>query len=118
MYKRQELKFPITEKIIDLSAPFEKVNGNSQSTCVGCHIQETRLEDSVYPGDVYESLAFRPTTNQKVNVASFKNEVYKCEFVTNPGYRCQMIFSIYNHGEVLHEDFSTTTFTFLESFGL
>jgi hypothetical protein len=113
-----ELKFPITEQVVDLATPFIKIESDSTSTCVGCHLQETKVTNTQYPGDVYESLALKPEVGQKIEVSDFRLESYKCELLAELDYRCHMIYGIYNHGEVTNEDFPATTLTFFESFSL
>ena len=112
------MKFPILDEVVDIAAPFESVDSNTRSKCGGCHVQEAKITNTDYPGDVYESLAIRPTNSQKVEVSDFKLESYKCDMMADKSNRCAMIYALYDHGEVVHENFPNSTLTFFDSFGL
>lgn len=111
-----ELNFPIIGNI-DISNVFNSVDGGSQSNCVNCHLQE--ISNDVFFGTrAYNSFALKPTPVTKIDVIDFQQEYLNCNFLNDQSYRCHMIYSIFDHGSVVHQDFPGGTPTFIESFSI
>lgn len=116
---KAEIKFPIMSEQITLESVFTKVDIDGiKSTCAGCHEGENKISHSLYPGPVYESFAIKPSENQKLNVNDFRSEFFLCDLQAQSDYRCDMIYSIFNYGEVQFQDFPAGTPTFFESLAL
>jgi hypothetical protein len=111
-----ELNFPIVGNI-DITNVFDSVDGGSQSNCVNCHLQETS-DDVNFGTRAYNSFALKPTAVTKIDVIDFQQEYLNCNFLNDQSYRCHIIYSIFSHGSVVHQDFPGGTPTFIESFNI
>ncbi len=111
-----EINFPL-EGNITIANIFESVNGGATSNCVNCHLNESS-DDVTFGTRAYNSFALKPTPVTKIEVIDFQQEAFNCDMANEQSYRCHIIYSIFNHGAVVHQDFPGGTPTFIESFNI
>ncbi len=102
---KAELEFPIRENIT-YQTGYDRINVNGMTTCRACHNNE-QLDTSVTESNAYTSVALKPEAS--MNLANFESEVYKCDLQAELNYRCQMIYSIFKHGQLFEESFPSGT---------
>jgi hypothetical protein len=111
-----EVNFPLDHDIT-MANVFKSVDAGATSNCVNCHLRETS-DDITFGTRAYNSFALKPTPVTKIDVIDFKQEALNCEMANDQSYRCHLIYSIYSHGSVVHQDFPSGTPTFIESFNI
>jgi hypothetical protein len=107
-----ELDFPIASDIA-ASAPYSRITVGERTTCKACHRGE-ELFDTMDDGTkIYSSVAIKPTGSFTVDDINY--ESYICDNTRTQNYRCSMIRSLVDHGEIYWEDFPAAMPTWLES---
>ena len=101
-----EIAFPIDEGGVSYEEPYldlERSSGSGTS-CGICHGNEQAVEDRL---SAFESLALQPRRNQVVNVDYLRAITETCDPEADL-HQCTMLHTIFDYGDVVHEDFRET----------
>lgn len=99
---KAEIAFPVVGEITQ-QAPFDRIQFNGGTACVGCHTNEQPASEISY-ANAFSSKAFQPIKSTIVSLSKFKSELSICNNVLEPK-RCSMLRALFNHGEVQSQDF-------------
>ena len=95
-----ELKFPIYSQI-PTHLPFSRIDEGGSTTCVFCHQPEYRASGYT---NAFVSRAIRASSFSRVSLNDLKLQALACDALAEP-YRCGILRSVFDHGEVVDQDF-------------
>jgi hypothetical protein len=98
-----ELRMPLETPISD-SEPYGHLRYSDQITACGlCHLGEQLVPEIGHP-NAYASVAYRPVDDELVPLDAVRAEHEACDPDLEPD-RCALFSALFDHGEVVHEDF-------------
>jgi hypothetical protein len=110
---KAEVAFPIVDDVTPAS-PYDRVRDSASETphtiCRGCHDDESR-HDAIDYADAFASIALRPLPRAQVTVDELLAERRSCDAALEPE-RCAFLASLFDHGDVLPQDFPANLRTF------
>jgi hypothetical protein len=98
-----EIRFPLDAPLAP-SLPFERVATPDGTVCGGCHNPE-QPADQVTVARAFESEVLRPRSVEIVSLDFITSQTAACDSTKEPE-RCNMLSSVYGHGQVVTQMFS------------
>jgi hypothetical protein len=97
---KTEIVFPVTKDLSEATI-FDRIRqGDRNTVCGNCHVDEQHIDYPGFPSGVFESDIFEPFEFEEVKLDALKAEVPICDKAAEP-YRCGLLDAIFDHGETL-----------------
>ncbi len=100
---KAQMTFPMTEPVAP-AFPYDDIHVGDGTVCGGCHTHELPAP-RVTVTQGFESDIFRPAASQIVPLPYIRSQADSCDAQHEP-YRCAMLRSLFDHGNVVAGSFS------------
>lgn len=97
---KTEIVFPVTKDLSEATI-FDRIRqGDRNTVCGNCHVDEQHIDYPGFPSGVFESDIFEPFEFEEVKLDALKAEVPICDQAAEP-YRCELLTALFDHGDTL-----------------